>query len=120
MKVSTSKSKTNEQRISHYDHFSFVVADNEVVEWGRNMTKNIPPVYWGYGRFQGLHSELSAYLKASGILKDRAFGVVNVRLSKGLKLMNSMPCQNCQRMLKSLGAQWVFYSTQEGFKKLKL
>ena len=120
MKQATKSSKTNAQRVSHYDHYSFVISDNEVVEWGRNMTKNIPPVHWGYNRFQGLHSELSAYLKASGLLKDRDFGVVNVRLSRKLELMNSCPCDNCKRMLESLGAKWVIYSTPEGFKRLKL
>jgi len=120
MIVSAKHSKTNEQRVSHYDHYSYVVVGNEVIEGGRNLTKNVPPVHWGYKDFQGVHSELSAYMKASGLLRDREFGVVNVRLSKGLKLMNSAPCQNCRRMLKSLGGKWVVYSTPEGFKKVNL
>ena len=120
MKVSTRNSKTNAQRVSHYDHYSYVVAEEQIVEWGRNMTKNVPPVHWGYNQFQGVHSELSAYMKASGLLRDREFGVVNVRLSKGLKLLNSAPCPNCRRMLKSLGAKWVVYSTPDGFKKVNL
>ena len=120
MKQATKRSRTNEQRVSHYDHYSFVIAENEIVEWGRNRTFQIPPKHWGYNEHQGIHSELSAYLKAAGLLKDRDFGVVNVRLSKGLRLMNSCPCDNCKRMLESLGAKWVVYSTPEGFKKVKL
>ena len=120
MKNSMKKSRTNEQRLSHYDHYSYVIAGNEIVEWGRNITKYVPPVHWGYKSFQGLHSELSAYLKASGKLKEKDFGVINVRLSRGLNLLNSAPCQNCRQMLKSLGAKWVIYSTPEGFKKTKL
>lgn len=120
MKVSTRKSKTNEQRVSHYDHYSYVVVDDQIVEWGRNLTKNTPPVHWGYKDFQGVHSELSAYMKAVGLLRDRDFGMINVRLSKGLKLLNSAPCNNCKRMLKSLGGKWVIYSTPDGFKKVNL
>ncbi len=120
MKVSARNSKTNAQRVSHYDHYSYVVVGNEVIEGGRNLTRNTPPVHWGYKDYQGIHSELSAYMKASGLLRDRDFGVVNVRLSGSLKLMNSAPCPNCQRMLRSLGGKWVVYSTPEGFKKVNL
>ena len=120
MIISARESRTNESRVSHYDHYSFIVCKNEVVEWGRNRTFQIPPVHWGYNEHQGIHSELSAYLKAAGLLKDRDFGVVNVRLSPSLSLLNSKPCSNCENMLRSLGASWVYYSTEDGFKRMKL
>ena len=120
MAISACRSRTNQIRVSHYDHYSFIVSKNEIVEWGRNRTFQRPPVHWGYNWHQGIHSELSAYIKAAGILKDRDFGVVNVRLSPSLGLLNSKPCPNCENMLRSLGASWVYYSTEDGFERMNL
>lgn len=120
MSKAVSESVTNRCRVSNYDHYSYIVSDNEIVEWGRNKTKLVPPVHWGYNEHQGIHSELSAYLKAAGILRGREFGVVNVRLSPSLELKDSKPCKNCENLLRALGAGWVVYSTEDGFRKMGL
>ena len=113
-------SRSNEINISHYNHFSYVISHNEVVEWGRNRQVQIP-LHWGYDNsYQGLHSEMAAYRKASGILGNKDFIMVNIRLSKNLHMLNSMPCKHCQRILKELGCEIIWYTTEDGFKRMKL
>lgn len=118
-KLSTD-SRSNETNLSHYHHYSFVIIRNEIIEWGRNRQLKVP-LHWGYDNsFQGLHSEMAAYKKASGILGNSDFDMVNIRLSKKLFMLNSMPCEHCQRMLRELGCGHIWFSTEYGFEKLKL
>lgn len=114
-------SRTNEISISHYNHFSYLINnDNEVVEWGRNRQAPIP-LYWGYdNNYQGLHSEMAAYKKASGLLGNKEFIMVNIRLSNRLHMLNSMPCKHCQRILRELGCDQIWFTTENGFEKMKL
>lgn len=113
-------SRTNLVNISHYNHFSYIVCRNEVIEWGRNRQLRIP-LHWGYDNsYQGLHSEMAAYKKAVGILGNKDFMMVNIRLSNRLHMLNSMPCAHCQRILKELGCEQIWYTTEEGFKRMKL
>lgn len=63
---------------------------------------------------------MAAYKKASGILGSKDFVVVNIRLSNKLHMLNSMPCKHCQRILKELGCEHIWYTTENGFQKMKL
>ena len=103
-------------------HFSFIVQRRQIVEWGCNMLHE-PPIHMGYvqrinGADPKLHSELVAYKKAKGLLKDKKFVLINIRLNKKGEIRLSKPCVCCHEILSSLGCVLFYYSTEEGYQKI--
>lgn len=105
-----------------YLHFSFVVQENKIIEWGLNNRK-IPALHYGYHsrikdtRFKPkMHAEVNAYWKAKGLLKrNKAFSMINIRLNRMSECRMSKPCSCCYGLLKALGCDIFYYSSNNGF-----
>ena len=105
-----------------YLHYTFIVSENKILEWGFNH-RGIPPIHMGYHRriqdekFRPkIHSELSAYRKARGLLdKRKGFTAINIRLNRDGDFRNSFPCSVCHNLMKSLGCQEFYFTTSDGF-----
>jgi len=97
-----------------YKHFSFVIQQNRIVEWGTNR-RGSALTFLGYEPHQKIHSEVDAYFKARGIMtKGIPFEVVNIRLNKSHVLRASNPCRCCYQFLKNLGCKGIFFTTDIG------
>ena len=107
-------------------HVSFVVRKNEIVAVGINRKDKTHPLAKKYGtRFNTIHSELDAILRASKKNNFKSCDLINVRLSsdscrKRRPIMrNSKPCSSCMKLiLASPQIRNVFYTTDTGWKKL--
>lgn len=106
----------------NYIHYSFVIQENKIVEWGVNSNK-VPPVHYGYQhRIKGdkfgpkSHSEIEAFRKARGLLDlNKKFEMINIRLNKSKELRISKPCSCCHELLMALGCSKFYYSSDIGF-----
>ena len=103
----------------HFRHFSFIVQDKKIIEWGVNRTAE-PIKVLGYSTHQKIHSEFMAYKAARGLLdKNKPFEMVNIRLSKKNELKMSKPCATCLSWLSTLNCTHIWYSTSTGiFQKI--
>jgi len=105
-----------------YPHYSFIIQNNKILGYGCNM-KGEPPVHYGYhNRINGclpkLHAEFVAYRKMVGLLNNKEFDVVNIRLNGKGEVKNSGPCSCCLGFLKEVGCKNIYYSTEMGWSKL--
>jgi hypothetical protein len=107
-------------------HYSFIVADNQIIEWGTN-SHHEPEKHWGYDArnkawdksFQGTtHSELAAFKSARGLLKGNPFSMINIRLGARNNLKISAPCDVCMGWLPVVGCQKIWFSVNGGWAKL--
>lgn len=109
-------------RVDGYKHFSFIIQNNKLVEWGTN--RSGPPLkMFGYAEHQMIHSENLAYRRAKGLLdKTKKFQVINIRLNGSGELKISKPCQCCTNFLRNLGCSsiWFSQSNSEEFQKIIL
>src|SRR4051812_15473268 len=74
--------------LANFLHYSFVVRDNQIVEWATNARQE-PPRHYGYHRrcdasFRPkFHSEVRAYRRARGLIGTGAdFEMINIRLTR--------------------------------------
>jgi tRNA(Arg) A34 adenosine deaminase TadA len=105
----------------HFPHYSFIVEANKIVAWGTNRHSGTLNPHWGYTTKHKTHAETAAYQKAKGILShSKTFECVNIRLNKLGELRLSKPCMCCHNFLSSLGCKIVYFSTEQGFAKLKI
>jgi len=98
-------------------HYTFVVQDNKIIEVGMNRPCVSPPLYYGYPAYAFIHSEIDAWKKARGILKDSSWEIVNVRLYKKgppYMLADAAPCRACSRILRSNGCRRFYFTTSSG------
>jgi len=112
------------QRTVHtenFRHFTFIVQNNKIVEFGKN-NKREPERHYGYHSrlldcwySPKTHSEIHAYKKARGILDKKPFGIINIRLNKRNELRISKPCSCCYQIMKELGCSEFYYSCDFGF-----
>ena len=101
---------------SCYKHFSFIIQDGKIVEWGMN---RLAEPLLGYPAHGKLHAECDAYFKARGLLDNSEFfEVVNIRMGISGQLKISKPCTCCQQFLKRLNCREVWFSTELGFARL--
>lgn len=108
----------------YYPHYSYIIQDNQLIEWGTNQDGN-PPLYFGYHSrvtVPKLHSELVCYRKARGLLdKSRPYEMVNIRLNRRGVAKIAAPCPCCQEWLISTGCSAVWFTTStQRFGKIKL
>ena len=94
----------------HYMHWSFIVQDNQIIEWGMNRT-GIPDRQWGYKPNSKIHSELSAYKKARLLLNRGPFALINIRLNRQGEWKLSSPCPTCANWLATVGCVKVYFTT---------
>lgn len=111
----------NHPEFGNFIHYSFVVLDNKILGYGENNAQT-PPIHYGYGKrlincdFKPkTHSEICAYKRTRGLLKNRPFEMINIRLGRGGDLKNSKPCECCDELLTVLGCKKIYYSTDNGF-----
>jgi len=103
-----------------FKHYTFIVQDNKVLEWGVNRFGD-PLLSHGYPEYGKIHSENDAYRKAKGLLKDTVWEAINIRLSKKRELRTAIPCACCSAYFKTLGYSVVWASTADhGFVKVPL
>lgn len=106
----------------HYIHYSFIIQNNKIVEWGTN-NRLVPAIHFGYqARLNDLnytpkmHSEFMAYRKAKGLMRrNKEFEMINIRLNKNKELRISKPCDCCFSIMKELGCKRFYYSEKNGF-----
>jgi hypothetical protein len=116
------RNKSKHPELEHFLHYSFIIQENKIVEFGLN-NKGVPHRHYGYHdrikdhRYSPkTHSEIAAYRKARGILdKRKNFQIVNVRINKAGDVRNSKPCSCCYAIMKALGCSRFFYSSDVGF-----
>lgn len=109
----------------YFPHYSFVVQNNKILDYGTN-NKKVPPYHHGFHKRINnyvigpkTHSEINAYRKAKGLLiKNRDFEMINIRLNKKGQLRISKPCCCCYEILSELGCSKFFYSSDFGFLSL--
>jgi len=102
------------------NHFSFIIQDNTIISIGYNRRGQVHKKF-GYKWYSNIHSEVDAYSKAINKLDtSKAWSIINIRLNNQLESMLSMPCSHCNQYLTILGCNKVYYSTDEGFNKMKL
>ena len=102
------------QEWGYYHHFSFVIQNGKILEWGKNR-RGSPLLYLGYQPYTKMHSEVDAYFKAKGILdKIKRFEVINIRLDKYNIIRRSEPCRCCSAFLRNLGCYRIWFSTNIG------
>ena len=107
-----------------FHHFSFIVMENKIIEYGMNRI-HVPPKHFGYDkRMKGwdkgytprLHSELDAYRRAKGLIMNHEFEMINIRLCNDGKMLKiSCPCNVCQEWLPSVGCKKLAFSVDTGF-----
>lgn len=117
-RIACSKLADHPER-QHYAHFTFIVRDNQIVEWATN-NAHIPPKHYGYasrikGAMTKTHSEIMAYRRARRILGKRSFQMINIRLNRSYQLRLSKPCVCCHAIMKEMGCTKVYYSSEVGF-----
>lgn len=110
-----------------FTHFSFVVLDNKIVEMGMNNYR-VPNKHWGYDtRYKGwdsnfiarTHSELDAYRRAKGLIKNQEWDLINIRLNSQGEMKNSCPCSVCSSWLTGgINCNRIFFTTDAGWAKL--
>ncbi len=103
-----------------YKHFTYIVQNNQIIEWGINRA-GPPPTF--YMKHQKRHSEYVAYAKARGLLnKNKSFDIVNIRLNKQGILKLSKPCICCCAFLKQMGCNHVYFSSgiDDNFARISL
>ena len=107
----------------HYIHYTFIIQNNQLVEWGTNLDGN-PPLHFGYNKKSGapkLHSEFVAYKKGRGLLNNDPFDLVNIRVNRRGEVKISAPCFVCQEWLKSVHCSTVWFTIDGGkFGRIRL
>jgi len=108
-------------RKNNYKHYSFIIQNDKIVEWGTNRAMDSLKIF-GYEEHQMMHSENFAYKRSKGLLdKNKDFEVINVRLNKNGNIKISKPCFHCFKYLRRLGCSKIWYTDKLGkFKKIIL
>jgi tRNA(Arg) A34 adenosine deaminase TadA len=120
MKIA-SRNLPNHPEYKHYAHFTFIVKNNQIIEWATN-NSHLPPAHMGYqSRIKGAqpktHSEIMAYRRARRIIGKSSFQIINVRLNRSYQMRISKPCCCCFNIMKTLGCTKFYYSSEVGFLK---
>lgn len=105
---------------SKFRHFSFIVVNNKIIEYGINRHRNMGEmIQVGYHRYSNEHSEFAVWRKAKGLVRDSEFEIVNIRVNRNLELMQSHPCPCCLNFLRNLNCIGIYYSDDfGGFSKI--
>ncbi len=98
--------------VMRHRHGCVIVYNGSIVSKGWNHTGDSPKNNWSF------HAEVDALRRlkkqnCKGFLSKCDLYVVRVRYKNCIAggLMNSKPCQGCERILSSFGLRAVYYST---------
>ena len=119
LKIASKKFKNHSEK---YIHYSFIIQNNKIIEWGMNRPGH-PAKHYGYNKksidptfVAKIHAEIDAFQKAKGLLnKTKYFDIINIRVNKEGKLRISKPCICCFHLLKELGCRNFYYTNEEKF-----
>ena len=108
---------------SSFKHFCFITRKTKILSIGWNDTwKNNTKINGRFFRYPlgGVHAEASAISKLQDLNICRKATLVNIRLNRQANLRNSKPCDMCMGLLIGMGFSRVYYTTEEGFERIKL
>lgn len=96
-------------------HLSAVFNKSKIISIGvNNYEKTHPQIQrFGYHPFARVHSEMSAALKL-GLTDCNGLTIVNVRIDRNNKVVNSLFCKGCQNLIRYLNFSRAFYTTDSG------
>lgn len=104
----------------NYKHWTFIFCNSKLIEWGRN-TYGTPHIrYISCNSDAQIHSEVTAYKRARGLLFGRPFEILNIRLSNKGLLRLSKPCMVCLGWLHSVKCVGGIYTIDDGLKEFIL
>ena len=104
-------------------HFSFICKRNRIISMGMNSQKTTHTLLKRYNYYmEGIHSELDCYIKIRWMdINYSKCVLINVRINRFGQIKMSKPCSCCLSLIKEIGINTVYYTTNEGdFYKLKL
>ena len=98
-----------------YVHITLIVLRNKVLVISTNNTTKTHPKNKKFGyKYDFLHSELGAIIKNKAGKRHK---MINIRLTKKRRWLNSKPCAFCGKMLCSCFTGKIYFSTENGFKE---
>jgi len=97
-------------------HYSFIVQNNKILGMGVNRPSLHPPKHYGYPFYSDLHAEIDAWRKVRGILEEKKWEIVNVKISKrpNFPIADAAPCPVCFHLCVKLGCKAFYFSTNSG------
>lgn len=101
---------------SPHKHFSLIIYKNRIRAIGWNNKNKTHSLLYNHGYdYPFIHSEASAIIRFDGRPRELSHcSMVNIRLGVNGQLMNSHPCKNCVRLLKTFNFKRVFYTNKLG------
>ena len=101
---------------SNAKHFTFICERSKIISMGFNNGWKSRPEAAKFGhRFNAIHSELDAIKKFPYSPLDLPhYSLYNVRLHKDGSVAFSLPCPQCQKLLRSFDIDNVFYTDANG------
>jgi hypothetical protein len=101
-------------------HVSFILDRNDVISIGTNSNRTHPlSAKYGYPLL-GIHSELSAIIRAPKNIEFKKCRLINIRLSSDSWRYNlpifrmSKPCKYCESWCRGMFKE-IYYTTNDGF-----
>ena len=67
----------------------------------------------------GIHAEISALNNTTARYRKNATVFVG-RTTKDGSLATAKPCYKCEKILSKIGVKWVWYSTSDGWERMRL
>lgn len=101
-------------------HFAFIVLRNEIIAIGENQDHRHPyQTQWGYpiksshGYSMLEHAEFNA-IRRLNRFSLKGHELISLRLDRNDKWNMAKPCKYCERVIKSVGIENVYYSNSLG------
>ena len=110
-------------------HSAFLVKQGKVIGIGINRygkTNRISATYTSTkitnaaNFIPSIHAEVDLLGKIKRIKDYSKYNVVVIRIDNQNKISNSKPCACCHSVLEQYNIKNIYYSTQDGFKKLHI
>lgn len=97
-------------------HYSFILYKNKIRSIGWNNVLHTHPLSYRYNKkWPFIHSEVSSIIRFDGRPKElKDCTLINIRLNKFGKIMQSKPCKNCLRLVAEFNFDRVFYTNTLG------
>lgn len=98
-------------------HGCVIFKNSHIISTGYNGLRHTNRLDPKYLKWKGsLHAEQRAIIYATKPLLRTS--ILVIRLNQKAELMYSKPCIVCQTLLKEVGITKIYYSTQDGIKKI--
>lgn len=96
-------------------HMSIILNKSRIISIGfNNYFKTHPKIKeYGYHPHSKLHAELAACLRL-GLTDCRGLTIVNIRISREMKITNSKFCNGCSNLIKSLNFSEAYHTDNSG------